>query len=106
MLVASVAGLLTAEVVLRFARQELRGRFISRYAAMVLGVTLGEAFTVLLPAIFVAVLLTFVSSEGIGVLLLRGGSFTVLGGALGMIEGLVLAYPLAAILGRLRSAAG
>ncbi len=55
LLVASVAGLLTAEVVLRFARHALRGRFITRYAAMVLGVTLGGGFTVLLPAIFAAV---------------------------------------------------
>ncbi len=40
--VAVAAGLVGAEVVLRFARRALRGRFFSRYAAMVSGRALAE----------------------------------------------------------------
>ena len=111
--VTSVAGLLIAEVVLRLARRVLRGRFFSRYVAMVLAVCLGGAFTVLLPALIIAFAFAASASswgtnmsllQELGKFLLPVASFTLMGAALGMIEGLFLAFPLAAILGQFRTA--
>ena len=96
-LAAVVAGLLAAEFLLRPMRRLLEGGFFLRYAAAVLGVCLGGALT--------SALLTFGTLLSIGSL---GEAWTLvfvsasLGGTLGLIEGLVLALPLAAILGRFR----
>ena len=96
--VAAAAGLTAAEVILRFARRALRGRFFSRYAAMALGVRLGGALTVPIPALLVAVPIGIAGPSGN--VLLPVVVFTIYGGLAGMIEGLVLAIPLAGFLGR------
>ena len=102
--VAVAAGLVAAEVVLRFARRALRGRFFSRYAAMVLGVCLGGALTVLIPALPIATPVGIADGEPFGNVLLRAVVFTVYGGLAGVIEGLILAFPLAAFLERFGAA--
>ena len=97
--VASAAGLLAAEIILRLVRRALQGRFFSRYAAMVLGICLGGALTVLFPALFVAVPVGLAESESPHGILLPVAMFTLYGGLGGLIEGSVLALPLAALLG-------
>lgn len=88
---AVVAGLASSEVVLMSAQPLLGGGFFERYAFAVLTACLGGAiFGALLP-IFLGGLLPLVPF-GAGV-----------GGALGTAEGLVLALPLAAILGLFRN---
>jgi hypothetical protein len=102
--VAVAAGLVAAEVVLRFARRALRGRFLSRYVAMVLGMCLGGALTVLIPALLIATPVGIANAEPFGNILLFVGVFTAYGGLAGMIEGLILALPLAAFLERFGTA--
>lgn len=95
--IATVAGLFAAEVVLRLGRRALRGRFFSRYVVMVFGVCVGGASAVLIPALFLAVPLGTAGS--LGAFFAAAVVFTVYGGLVGLAEGLVLAFPLAAILG-------
>ncbi len=102
--VAVAAGPVAAEVVLRFARRALRGRFLSRYGAMVLGVSLGGALTVLIPALLIATPVGIADAEPLGNILLRVLVFTVYGGVAGMIEGLIFAFPVATFLGRFGTA--
>ena len=83
---------------MRLARRALWGRFLSRYAAVALGVCLGGALTVLIPALLIAVPVGI--AEPSGNVLLAVVVFTLYGGLAGMIEGLILALPLAVFLGR------
>lgn len=83
--IATAAGLLSAEVILRGARGALRGRFFSRYVAVVFGACLGGAFTVLLPGLCVAIAVATMPGSisvirGIGEALLPVAYFTLLGG--------------------------
>ncbi len=71
-----------------------------RYAVMVLGMCLGGALTVLIPALLIATPVGISDGEPFGNILLPVVVFTVYGGLAGMIDGLILAFPLAAFLGR------
>ena len=101
--VATAAGLTAAEVILRIARQALLGRFFSRYAAVALGICLGGALTVLIPALLIGVPVGI--AEPSGNVLLPVVMLTVCGGLAGLIEGMVLAFPLAGLLRIFRSPA-
>ena len=100
--IATVAGLFAAEVVLRLARRALRGRFFYRYVAMVFGMFVGGASAVLLPALFLAVPVG--TAGGLGAFFTTALVFAVYGGLIGTTGGLILAFPLAALLGRFRAA--
>ncbi len=102
--VATAAGLIAAEIVLGFARRALRGGFLSRYAAMILGVSLGGALTVLSPAPLAGVTLGIADAEPFGNILLPVAVLAVYGELTGMIGGLILASPLAAFPGRFETA--
>ncbi len=102
-----VAALLTSEVVLRgFGPLIVSGRFSRRYAVVAGAVCAGGALAgVLLSAVFVVQ-----GSLGSTDLLtpaqrIPAAAYTAVlgaqyGGLLGLLEGLVLAFPLAAVLGR------
>jgi hypothetical protein len=105
---AVVAGLLAAEVVLRLGRTALGGGFASRYGVAVLGMCLGGA--ILAGMNMANSLIAPLFTEGFGA---TGVAWVyptvayslfaaVVGGILGAVEGLVLAFPLAAILGKLQ----
>ena len=99
-LLVAVPGLLVAEVLLRLMRPELEGEFPLRYVAIVFGVLLG--------GVLMGALMGFLL--GLGALGNRvwesaiGGAVlgAMVGGPLGFYEGLILAFPLAAILGLFR----
>ena len=113
LLIATVAGLLSAQFLLGFPplRRRLEGRFLARYFVLSGGIMLGGAvFGALLP-------LETLMNAGLGdpafsvggltvLLLLFGPVGAVLFGALGLIEGLLFAFPLAAILGLFRRNSG
>lgn len=109
LLLAVVVGLGASEVVLRLGRPALGGGFFARYGITVLGMCLGGA--ILGGSSLALGLLTSQPGaqgpEG-GVALLvyaalaYGSIAAVVGGVLGALEGLILALPLAAILGRFR----
>lgn len=109
-LIAVVAGLATAEIVLRwFRRTTLAEKFSNRYAFVVMAVCFG--------GVLMGVLLASVLSISNAVLeprpttipelvmvALAGGFMGIpFGLGLGLVEGLILAFPLAAALGRFRS---
>jgi ABC-type glycerol-3-phosphate transport system permease component len=109
-LVAVLSALATSEIVLRaFGRSVFSERFDQRYAAAAFGVCLGGA---LMGASLAAVLI-FQGSLGSSYMLapaqrIPAALYTsvlgyVIGGVLGFLEGMILAYPLAHILGRFRS---
>jgi uncharacterized membrane protein AbrB (regulator of aidB expression) len=102
-LCAVFAGLLVAGGLIRFAEKILRETFFARYGLMVLAICIGGAV--------LAILLTGITflfddaayvprgiSETAYTLLL----VTLPGATLGAIEGVVLAFPLAWLLGRLQ----
>lgn len=110
MLAAVVAGLVTVEIVLRwFRRTTLAEKFSDRYAFVVMAVCFG--------GVLMSVLSASVLSIGNAVLAprpttipelvmveLAGGSIGIpFGLGLGLVEGLILAFPLAAFLGRFRN---
>lgn len=102
---AIVAGLLVSSIFLRFVRRELQGSFFARYGVMVLAICLGGA---VLSGFLSIVGISFDSPLTMTERLLETLSmlpFTVVaGGVLGAAEGVILAFPLAAILGRFRTA--
>ena len=104
-LLAAVAGLLASEIVLRIGRSALSGGFFARYGVTVLGLCFGGA---ILGGTSIALgILTgqpgAQSSRGFDPILLwavlaYGSIAAVVGGVMGALEGLILAFPLAAIL--------
>jgi hypothetical protein len=104
-LCAAVAGLVVSSILLRFARRELRETFFGRYGVMVLAVCLGGVVLGLLLS-YAGVLLyssPLTTVERLLEVTSRLPFTVVAGGVLGAAEGVVLAFPLAAVLGRLRS---
>ena len=107
MLIVVVAGLVTSEIVLRRSKP-LREKFSDRYGVMLFAVGLGGMLMgELLAGLFAlnGVLFPGLSTipERILVALLSGLVGAAFGLELGLAEGLVLAFPLAAILGLLRN---
>ncbi|MGH3149049.1 MAG: hypothetical protein ACRDTR_24980 [Rubrobacter sp.] len=103
---AIVAGLLISSIFLRFTGRALQESFFARYGVMVLAICLGGAVLSGFLSIIVAV--SFDSPLTIEERLLEALSalpFTIVaGGVLGTAEGMILGFPLAAILGRFRTA--
>lgn len=107
-LLAVVAGLVASEVVLRLGRPALGGRFAARYGITLLGMCLGGA---LLGGSSLALGLLNnqpgiqYGAGGVPLLVYAALAYgliaAVVGGVLGALEGLVLGFPLAAILGKL-----
>ncbi len=108
-LAAVVAGLVTSQLVLRwFKRQFLAQRFSDRYAIMVIVVCLGGTLMGFLLAAALTLNRTLVPGppeilERMLMSLAPGLVGAALGSVLGIAEGLILAFPLAAILGRFRN---
>ena len=100
-LVGSVVGLLVSAMFLSFARPGLRAGFFGRYGLMVLAICLAGAMMgplLILSTIFLGTD-EFVPSrppEFVSLALYA----TAAGGVLGAVEGVVLGFPLAALLGR------
>ena len=97
---AGVAGLLTAEALLRARRPIHESSFFTRFAYMVLGIMLGGALVGL--ALEVANLMFYVdpaSGNTVTGILFSAPLIMMLGGFVGLVEGLAFALPLAAILG-------
>jgi hypothetical protein len=106
-LILVVAGLLTSEIVLRTFKP-LREKFFERYSFTVLAVCLGGMLMGgLLAGLFAlnGVLFPKPSTilQGIVAALMSGLVGAAFGLGLGLAEGLVLAFPIAAILGLFRS---
>ncbi len=114
-LVAVLSGLATAEIILRrFGRWVFSERFVQRYAAAALGICLGGILlggTLGAVAAFPGFLVSVGFLDGpypLGnplLLALRAALFVgiigvVVGGVLGLLESVILALPLAHILGR------
>jgi hypothetical protein len=102
---AILSGLAISSVFLRFASQGLRDSFFARYGLMVLAICLGGAlFSGLLTVrvVFDSPPMTVADrlSEALSTLPIT----VVAGGVLGAVEGVILAFPLASILGRFRTA--
>jgi hypothetical protein len=104
-LCAVFAGLVVSGAFLVFASRDLRGSFFARYGLMVLAMCLG--------GVLLSVLLSTVThafDDHLTVInriiwaLSRVPLTAVAGGVLGAAEGVILAFPLAAILGRFRTA--
>ena len=99
-LCAVFVGLLIAGGILRFAEVDLQDRFFARYGVMVLAICIGGAML----AVFLT-LATFMFDEGSYVPRRISETFYTLamvaipGAMLGAIEGVVLAFPLAWLLG-------
>ncbi|HET7270340.1 MAG TPA: hypothetical protein VFI90_04570 [Rubrobacter sp.] len=99
-LCAVFVGLLVSGGVLRFAEDDLQDRFFARYGLMVLAICIGGAML----AVFLT-LATFMFDERSYVPRRISETFYSLamvaipGGMLGAIEGVVLAFPLAWVLG-------
>ena len=99
-LVPTVLGLAAAEAALRLAKKPLQGNFLDRYAAttatvwiggMLCGVALASGGVLHDEALGVA------GTVGFGAIASLWG--IICGGLLGLIEGLILGLPLAAVLG-------
>ena len=98
-LLAWVPGLLVAEVLLRLMRPALEGEFLYRYGVIVFGGFLG--------GVLMGALMGFLLGLGSLERAIWGAVLgAMIGGGLGMGEGLILAFPLAAILGRFRNKNG
>ena len=97
-LVAVVAGLLISELLLGPMRRFLEGAFFWRYAAIAFGVCLGGAVSGALLPLSALIDLSPPLAERAGIAL-AGAVYIGIGGTLvGLVEGLVLAFPLAALL--------
>lgn len=105
-LCAVVAGLVVSGVFLRFARRELHGTFFARYGVMVLAVCLGGASLSLFLAYAGVVLYSspLTTAERLLEVSSRLPLTVAAGGAPGAVEGVVLAFPMSAVLGRLGTA--
>ena len=102
-LCAAAAGLVVSSVPLRFARRELYGTFFARYGVMVLAVCLGGVVLGIFLA-YAGVWLyssPMTTAERLVEVSSRLPLTIAAAGALGAAEGVVLAFPLAAVLGRL-----
>lgn len=108
-----VAGLVTSEIVLRWLRSAvLAEKFLDRYANSVVVVCLGGvmmgfllAYAITLNALLLAPSSVSGPMEMLEWMLRAFGPGLVgaaLGLGMGLTEGLILAFPLAAVLGRLR----
>ena len=102
-LCAAAAGLVASEIVLRLMRPALQGGFSLRYGILVLTMCLGGAIF----GVLITVGASLGASSGgdyyVG-LAMSGAVGALFGGQMGFLEGLVFAFPLAAILGRFRTA--
>ena len=95
-LLVAVPGLLVAEVLLRLMRPELEGEFPLRYVVIVFGVCLG--------GVLMGALMGFLLGLGTLERTIWGAVLgAMVGGGFGLGEGLILAFPLAAILGLSRN---
>lgn len=101
--VAIVAGLLAAEVVLRVMRPALEGKFLFRYAVMVLAVQLGGLLVGTLMGFAILLDSTFSLAERVPMALVVAFVGSLWGGVIGTVEGLIFAFPLAVILGLFRN---
>lgn len=102
---AILAGLLVSAVVVRFMQAGLRGSFFARYGVMVLAVCLGGvSLSVFLSAVTYSFDDHLTAIKRITWFLSTIPFTAVAGGVLGAAEGVILAFPLAAILGRFRTA--
>ena len=104
LLIAAVPALLIAEVLIRWMRSLLEGGFVARYVAMAGAVYVGGImYGALLPS---AILFdgAFSIPERILLLLGAGTVGALVGGCMGMAEGLILGIPLAITLGLLNRA--
>jgi hypothetical protein len=103
-LCAVFAVLVVSEVLLMFARRDLREGFSARYGLMVLAVCLGGVLlNVLLSAVTYAFVDYLTVIKRITWALSRFPFVAIAGGVLGAVEGVILGFPLAAILGRFRT---
>jgi hypothetical protein len=106
-LLAVAAGLVASEAVLRLGRTALCGGFFARYGITVLGMCLGGAMLGG-SSLALGLLTNQPGTQGPGwsiavltyAALAYGLIAAVVGGALGVLEGLILGLPLAAILGK------
>ncbi len=102
-LCAVLTGLVVSGALLLFVSQDLQGSFFARYGLMVLAICLGGA---MLATLLIAI--TFAFGDEVYVPsrtseLLYAIAFSAIpGGVLGAVEGVVLAFPLAATLGLFR----
>ena len=104
LLIAAVPALLIAEILIRWMRPLLEGGFLARYVAMAgAGYVGGMTYGVLLPS---SLLLngTYSIPERISLVLGAGPVGALIGGCMGMAEGLILGIPLAITLGLLKRA--
>ena len=104
-LCAIFAGLVVSGAFLVFASRDLRGSFFACYGLIVLAMYLGGVLlSVLLSAVTHAFDDRLTVINRIIWALSRVLFTTVAGGVLGAAEGVILAFPLATILGRFRTA--
>jgi hypothetical protein len=94
-----IAALVTAEVLLRWARPALEGGFLLRYAVIVLSVGLGGFLNGALAPFGILFDGSFSIPERVLLLVGAGSVAALLGGMIGLAEGLIVALPLAIILG-------
>jgi hypothetical protein len=98
-LAAILAGLVTAEILLRSASSVLQGSYFLRYVAMVLGVCFGGTLYGMLSPIRVLFDGSFSLPERFLLFVGAGTVGALFGAVLGAAEGLILGLPLAGALG-------
>ena len=101
---AIMAGLLVSEILLRLMRSSLSGGFFARYLTLILAVSLGGT---LMGASLTLLTLSDVSmqfEDRLYTVLIFFPLVAVVGCVIGLTEGVILAFPLAVILGRFRPA--
>jgi hypothetical protein len=107
MLSAVLAGLVVSGSLLLFAHRGLRGAFYTRYGIMVSAVCVGGA---ILGVFLYNSIILFDEQQpmpaGLMELLFTIAFPAVAGGILGAVEGMVLAFPLAGLLGMFRNETG
>ncbi len=108
MLAVVVAGLVTSEIILRLRQSALTEKFSHRYGFSVCMVCLGGTLTGFLLAAALTINRTMVPGpdellERVIGSLIPGFVGAVFGLVLSLAEGLILAFPLAATLGRFRN---
>jgi hypothetical protein len=104
LLITAIPALLIAEILIRWMRSLLEAGFFVRYALVAGAVCVGGImYGALLPS---AILLdgSFSVPERIVLLLGAGSVGAVIGGAMGLAEGLIVGLPLAILLGLFRRA--
>lgn len=102
-LYAVISGLVASEITLRSMRSALRGSFFLRYIAMVLTVCIGGMIFGSLVPLGTLFDNSLTTTDRLTVTIVGGIVGTLFGGVLGAIEGLIIAFPLAAILGMFRN---